>query len=485
MEKAIIRKSSPVVPLVGFFFAAYFLIVRYIWPINLQELSKEWLVAELVLFSLLSFCCWLTFEHRKGLLFTGVTVSVVFIVALKTGVAGLYNLLLLNLLIAAVFYLPFQKLEKLGVLNEEEVNKIQEDKNIQLAGYSRKKEKLAALHKKKTAYLRLKKITEALSSTYSMEKIVDFMAINILKTIGKGELSLIFLVEEKTQGLALAGSYRPGTVGFAKIKAKKGDDCDNWVLKQRQVLLVEDIKKEFRFNVEEIKGENGREFHSLISAPMVSKKKVIGVLRLESSRAGEFNFEDLRLLNIIANLSSVAVQNALLYQYVEELAIKDGLTGLFVHRYFQERFQEEIQRAITGNANLSLLMADLDHFKVYNDTYGHIAGDLLLKGIANILRESADPGDFVARYGGEEFVLLLPHRSKKEAAELAETIRKRVQGSSFMVRNKTTKITISMGVAAFPSDGNYREILLEKADTALYRAKEEGRNRINTGYPKG
>jgi len=479
MEKEISRKTSPIVPLVGFFFVAYFLVVRYIWPLDVRHLSREWPIAELVLFSLLSFCCWLTFEHRKGLLFSGVTVFIILVVVLKTGIAGLYTLLLLNVLMTAIFYLPFQKLEKLRVLNEKEIDKIREDENIQLVRYSKKKEKLAALHKKKTAYTRLKKITEALNSTYTLEKIVDFVAINILKTIDKRELSLIFLVEEKTQGLALAGSYRPGMVGFAKIKAKKGDDCDNWVLKQGQVLLIEDIKKEFRFNVEEIRKKNGREFRSLISAPLVSKRKIIGTLRLESPRAGEFNFEDLRLLNIIANLSSVAVQNSVLYQRVEELAIRDGLTGLFVHRYFQHRFQEEIQRAITGNAKLSLLMADLDHFKTYNDTYGHIAGDFLLKGIASILKESTVPGDFVARYGGEEFVLLLPHRSKKEAAELAERIRKRVEGTPFLVRNKPTKITISMGVAAFPRDGNYREILLEKADTALYRAKEEGRNRVN------
>ena len=130
MEKRVIEKPSSLVPLIGFFFTAYFLVARYIWPINLETISEEWLTAELILFSILSLSCWLVFGHRRGLFFTGSTAFLVLVIILRTGTPKPYNLLLLNFIIAGIFYLHFRRIEKRRALNEREIEKIVEDENV-------------------------------------------------------------------------------------------------------------------------------------------------------------------------------------------------------------------------------------------------------------------------------------------------------------------------------------------------------------------
>ena len=126
----------------------------------------------------------------------------------------------------------------------------------------------------------------------------------------------------------------------------------------------------------------------------------------------------------------------------------------------------------------SLFMSDIDHFKMYNDRYGHIAGDLVLKQVARLLKENLGKDDILCRYGGEEFSVILPNRPKQSALSLAERLRRSVESQSFLLRRETTFVTISIGVATFPEDGLVKEELLKRVDSFLYRAKREGRNRV-------
>jgi len=225
--------------------------------------------------------------------------------------------------------------------------------------------------------------------------------------------------------------------------------------------------------------EEVRNIRSVISAPLMEGNKILGILRIDSPLPQHFNTDDLRFLRTVADLTSIAVENAQLYQRLEELAIKDGLTGLYLRRYLIERFEEEVARSIRSKHELSFLMIDLDYFKQYNDTFGHIAGDIVLRGVAGTLvAHFSRPGDLICRYGGEEFCVLLPDCPKAKAAGLAEALRKKIQSHEITLRRQKTHITISVGVASFPKDARLKEELIFKADGALYQAKEGGRNRV-------
>ena len=158
---------------------------------------------------------------------------------------------------------------------------------------------------------------------------------------------------------------------------------------------------------------------------------------------------------------------------LERLSITDGLTGLVNHRFLVQRLNEEGIRANRYHHEFSVLMADVDHFKQYNDEFGHPAGDEVLKRVADIVRASVRPGDTAARYGGEEFAIVMPETPAAEAFEIAEHVRARVASESFPGR----KVTLSIGVAEFPSDADQPNAVIAAADKALYEAKHDGRNR--------
>jgi diguanylate cyclase (GGDEF)-like protein len=240
---------------------------------------------------------------------------------------------------------------------------------------------------------------------------------------------------------------------------------------------VEDVAGDFRFSADEI--ASSREvFRSLIETPLISENKIIGVLRMDNARELVYTQDDLRLLDIIANLGAVAIQNAFLYSRTQELATRDGLTGLVVRRYFMERFREEIKRSEINGSPLSLVLLDIDHFKDYNDRYGHAAGDIVLKHLAKTISSAARDSGIVVRYGGEEIAVLMCGKGKKEAVTESEKIRKAVINNPLTFRRRDAKITVSIGLASYPDEAMTEEELIKVADSRLYKAKAEGRDRV-------
>jgi len=156
------------------------------------------------------------------------------------------------------------------------------------------------------------------------------------------------------------------------------------------------------------------------------------------------------------------------------------LTGLFNHRYFREILDNEIARSKRGDQCFTLLFFDVDFFKKYNDTYGHLEGDHLLSTLGILLRERMRASDTVARYGGEEFVVMLPETAKERGIEVAEGIRRLIQGQQFTREDHetTAPVTVSIGVSCYPDDGLDAQALIHKADTFLYQAKNNGRNQV-------
>ncbi|MEK9627416.1 MAG: diguanylate cyclase [Nitrospinota bacterium] len=182
--------------------------------------------------------------------------------------------------------------------------------------------------------------------------------------------------------------------------------------------------------------------------------------------------------DIEKNISTPAIIELQILEETKKQSHSDGLTGLFNRRYFDEALQGEKNRAQRYNSTFSVFFIDLDHFKKLNDTYGHQAGDLTLKVVAEILQTMKRTEDTACRYGGEELVLILPETEKINALVIAERIRKKVEETVLEFEGTKFSVTLSGGIASYPSDGKEIHELVQAADVALYQAKESGRNRI-------
>lgn len=185
--------------------------------------------------------------------------------------------------------------------------------------------------------------------------------------------------------------------------------------------------------------------------------------------------------DLVENLKKKKKELERLNDVFWDMAVRDGLTGLHNHRYFNEFLSAELSRSIRHKRNFSLLFIDVDFFKAYNDTHGHLEGDIVLCELAQIFQKRLRKIDMIARYGGEEFVILLPEVKKEDAYIVAENIRKLVEEHPFRGRETQPqrRVTVSIGVATFPGDGEDRASLIKSADKALYRAKKSGRNAVN------
>jgi diguanylate cyclase (GGDEF)-like protein len=218
------------------------------------------------------------------------------------------------------------------------------------------------------------------------------------------------------------------------------------------------------------------ETKSEMCLPLISQGETIGVLALESARAGAFTPNDVQPLESVADICATAIQNARYFDRVRHMAYADGLTGIFNRRYFEMRIAEEMERARRYDNALALIMVDLDHFKRLNDEFGHLLGDEVLRQVTTLFGQNLRKSDIVCRYGGEEFVLLMPQTTVEQATAAAEKLRKAIETWSFP--GVAWPVTISSGVSSFPADGDSRDALVSAADRALYAAKQGGRNRV-------
>ncbi len=183
----------------------------------------------------------------------------------------------------------------------------------------------------------------------------------------------------------------------------------------------------------------------------------------------EISSEEQVYINLIFNHSKIEIENMILYKYLEELATIDGVTNLYIHRYFIQMLEKEIEDVMRYNKELSLVMMDIDNFKKYNDTYGHLAGDKALFRVGEALKLTIRKGDIPCRYGGEEFIVVLPFANSKNSTEVAERIRKKVE--------EMCPVTVSIGVATYQK-GETKEEFIKRVDEAMYEAKRTGKNKV-------
>lgn len=323
------------------------------------------------------------------------------------------------------------------------------------------------------------RLSKRLSSTLNLDEILDIAATSS-KEIVDYDMALCLLKQDsETLKVAAAKGFKAAEL-LNKI-FHRDESIAGWVMKNGKPLSFADFQDDKR-DVPIFPGQY-LPMRSLACLPLSMKDDTFGVFLMASRKENFFSPYETKIFEVIAAHTATHIANARMYQQVEKLAATDGLTGLFNHRYFQERLAAELERGERYKQKISLVLVDIDHFKKVNDTYGHPAGDKILKEVAKILTSSVRTVDVAARYGGEEFAVVLVNTDSKGALETAERIRKIIENGKFDIGGGAAiKITGSMGIAVFPDDTGLGEgsqrLLISKTDSALYLAKKQGRNRV-------
>jgi diguanylate cyclase (GGDEF)-like protein len=290
---------------------------------------------------------------------------------------------------------------------------------------------------------------------------------------------LIFYINEEEKRYELVYQY-----GLTKSRKEKFNNIISTMIdtvsKNERLKLYKKINDSIlNLSEQEIKQ---LDINSVYVYYLIKSDKLVGAI-VFCRKKGTFDTSTSHILSSISPTLSLIIENKIYFDKVHTFSNFvnfDGLTGLYNHRYFQESLASELLRAQRFNYNVSLLMIDVDHFKDYNDKYGHPQGDLVLKEITKIIKENIRAYDVASRYGGEEMTVILPYTLQQEALIVAERIRKSVAEHSFPgdTKNEQVKVTVSIGVATFPVNAKTKKDLIDRADQALYLAKSEGRNKV-------
>ncbi len=379
----------------------------------------------------------------------------------------------------AVFVLLKQAKKKKYLFSIEN-EKLTEDINILNGKIKTHSIITSVLGDKIRRYSALKALTEKLVQKVSLDDTADLILTKAYTLIAhsKGR-AILYLVDTKKQELNFFASY--GGVSSVKdtretVGARGADVFDDWIFKHQVPLLIEDTKKDFRFDAK-VSFKAQHPIGSLISTPLIVGKRIVGILRLEDEKISSFSSDDLRFLSVFSDLAALSLDNSKLYEHTQHLAITDGLTGLYLRQYFMVCLNAAIKETINTGVAFSILMIDIDRFKKYNDKFGHISGDIVLGRIAKVLmKECPREGAILSRYGGEEFIVLLSGIDKTGAVKIAEKLRKKIAQEKIVLRRTKTHVTVSIGISTCPEDGRLADELLKISDIYLYKAKQKGRN---------
>lgn len=318
-------------------------------------------------------------------------------------------------------------------------------------------------------------ISKSLATTLEMEKLLDQVVEGVSQALKLHRINVMLVSADRTEMYIVSGTGIPDKAKDARFKF--GEGIYGWVAMTGQAEVINNLSSHPKFNPAEGVDDDAT---SLICVPFKGRGQVIGVINAYRLGGEVFDEPSYELLIAAASQIGIALENARLFEETRTLAITDGMTSLYNYRYFTERLGEEFERARRYKRDFSLIMIDIDFFKRYNDTHGHPKGDRLLKDFSGILKMIMRNSDITARYGGEEFVVILPETSKDTAVKAAEKIRKEVESEDFEGGETQPggRVTISLGVASYSEGLRSADDLVKSADDALYRAKEQGRNRV-------
>jgi diguanylate cyclase (GGDEF)-like protein len=288
---------------------------------------------------------------------------------------------------------------------------------------------------------------------------------------------LIMLPEEKTGDLVAKYSFGAQWSNLADLKIQKSKGLYGWIKNEKELWSLYDMR---RLSEEEevLKKLLGQGLQ--IGAKLSFTQDRFGLVLLgEKSDGSKYRQIDLGILAILINMVVITYKNIIHFKTIEELSYTDSMTGLYNYRYFYKRLTEEVFRAKRFSRKLALVIFDIDDFKVYNDTYGHQAGDFVLKQLGELLSSTVRSIDVVSRYGGEEFCVIMPESDQDECFKFMERLRKAIMNYSFKDENLKHEhnITVSLGGAIYPHDAHTVDRIIYSADMALLKAKNLGRNK--------
>lgn len=320
-------------------------------------------------------------------------------------------------------------------------------------------------------------LTRSINSTLELGELLKRVTEKVSVTLGVTEFAVLLLDDTGTELEVLEAFGFPAEVDVRGLRFKVGEGVSGRVVQSGELVLIPDTARDERYTHYQGRQQGDGSF---LAIPLNYKEKVVGVLNFNRPGVDAFKPEEIELLTSVANQAALAIMNARLFQQTVELSLTDPLTGTANRRHLFDRLELEVTRAHRFGNDLSLVMIDIDQFKLFNDQNGHPAGDEVLKGVAAALARTVRKVDTVARYGGEEFSVILPQIRRVEAFAVAEKLRRAVEQIDFPNARvlPAGRVTISVGLAHYPSDAQDLPQLLSRADAALYAAKNGGRNRV-------
>lgn len=338
------------------------------------------------------------------------------------------------------------------------------------------------LYKKFDQFAAISELTKSITPIQNYETLLQAI-LEMSAELLKAEQGSLMLLDRETDVLLVEA--KKGIIDGVgeKHRINRGEGIAGKVAQSGEAILVENLENDPRIHQMNRQHYKTRSF---VSIPLKIDGRIIGVLNLSDKATGEvFNKEDLKLIQSFATHAAVVMERNVFINKTEELTkltITDSLTGLLNRRYLHERLKDELARSARHGHTFGLLMMDIDGFKLCNDTLGHPVGDKVLRAVADTLLNTVRSIDIVARYGGDEFMVILPETVKSVALDIAERIRSSVSQTVVHAnegsRPGSYTVTTSIGIACYPEHGKTVELLLENVDKALYRAKNEGKNRV-------
>ncbi|EMS73456.1 sensor domain-containing diguanylate cyclase [Ruminiclostridium cellobioparum] len=322
----------------------------------------------------------------------------------------------------------------------------------------------------------LQQISEAIGSILDINDLLNFVNDVIIGVMGVNYSTIVLLDHRKNRL----------KVQFTNIRNKEDLAVLNDNINCKLLLdILENGKPVMENSVipEKFDFIRTRKIGSFICLPFSSKSRKFGLTLIEHKNINTFDEDNLRLLTTIGKQVSMAIENAELYANLQDLATIDGLTGVHNRVYFHQKFEEEFNAARTLGYDLTLVILDIDKFKKFNDTYGHLFGDVVLKSVAQTVKNNLRSTDTIARFGGEEFVILLPRTSIEEGIEKVEDLRLKIENNIIKDNLIAVSVTASFGISCFPDISVNQVELIRDADNALYKAKECGRNCFKVAAP--
>ncbi|GAB6100724.1 hypothetical protein JCM16358_26030 [Halanaerocella petrolearia] len=316
----------------------------------------------------------------------------------------------------------------------------------------------------------LQRTSHIINSTLNTDQVFEHTVDMVMGTMGVSMAGLFLFNRDKVLELVSAKGV-PELEKEAIVKAAK--EVTSEVIDDEKILIndnAKEIEEKYSFDTIDVK--------SVMFVPLKIRGEVIGAIAAaQTDFERQFKGADRKFITTLANQVAIAIENARIYNQMKNMAIRDGLTKLYNHSYFQDRLGKEIKKSNRYKRDLALLMLDIDNFKNFNDTYGHQAGDEVLRSIAQVLEDNVRGADLVARYGGEEFAIILPETDELGAYQMGQRVNDLVREENIKYNDLELNVTVSIGVAIYQFDQSKKEFI-NQADQALYEAKDRGKDRI-------